>query len=245
MAFFPSAVATAAQLLVAKNNTKVLLAVAAGVGDTTLTVDDASPLNNTGYLTFDDDADNPETISYTGISGNDLTGVTRGDDNTSAGTHVIGVGLELRWNAKYHNILADEIRAAVGNIRDRFGLNTNIVIPTGISVQDADGIGIGAALVAGCILSLTSTTKAFRPPVMTTTQRDAISSPSFGMMIANSTTSKYNVYDGAAWVDLVQLTSGGDIQLTTAAKGIIVKDASDGNNYRIATVNGELTTEAV
>ncbi len=247
MAFFPTSIPSALDLLTALNNTKVILAVDVGIADTTITVDDASPLSTSGYLTFDDDPDNPETISYTGKSGNDLTGVTRGVDGTAAGTHTANgtTALDARFNAKYHNILVDEIRAALTNIVARLGLNTAIVIPTGIAFTNTDGMGIGAAIVTSALLSMTSTTKGFLPPRMTTTQRDAIATPATGLMIYNTTTGAYNVYDGAAWVALAQLTSGGDIQLTTAGKGIIVKDASNGNSYRIGTDGGEITGDAI
>ena len=39
-------------------------------------------------------------------------------------------------------------------------------------------------------------TKAFRPPVMTTAQRDAIASPENGMLIWNSTTGQLEDYNG-------------------------------------------------
>jgi hypothetical protein len=37
------------------------------------------------------------------------------------------------------------------------------------------------------------------PPRMTTTQRDAIASPTAGMVVYNSTTGKLNVRGAAAW----------------------------------------------
>lgn len=132
-AIWPSAVASTLQMLLAINNTKVTLNVAAGIGDTTLTVDDVSPLSTSGYLTVDDNADNPETISYTGKSGNNLTGITRGADGTAAGTHSSGAHLEMRWNAAYHNTLATELIAVEQNLSDRFGTGTAIVIPSGIA----------------------------------------------------------------------------------------------------------------
>lgn len=52
---------------------------------------------------------------------------------------------------------------------------------------------------ANAILDVVSTTKAFMPPRMTTTQRDAIPSPTAGMVIYNSTTNVLNFYNGAAW----------------------------------------------
>ena len=46
---------------------------------------------------------------------------------------------------------------------------------------------------------LTSTTAAFIPPRMTTTQRDAISSPIAGMVIYNTTTNVLNFHNGTSW----------------------------------------------
>jgi len=48
------------------------------------------------------------------------------------------------------------------------------------------------------LLDLTSTTKGFLPPRMTTVQRDAITSVPAGLMIYNTTTNKLNVYT-TAW----------------------------------------------
>lgn len=130
-AIFPAGVATALQLLTAVNNTKVTLNVDAGIGDTTLTVDDASPLPSSGYVTFDDNESDPETVQYTGVSGNNLTGVVRGADNTSAGTHTAGANLEMRWNAAYHNIVTTELIAVEQYLSDRFGIGANPIVPSG------------------------------------------------------------------------------------------------------------------
>lgn len=55
-------------------------------------------------------------------------------------------------------------------------------------------VGIGGAPNANAMLDVQSTTKAFMPPRMTTTERNAIPSPTAGMVIYNSTTNKLNVY---------------------------------------------------
>jgi len=47
-----------------------------------------------------------------------------------------------------------------------------------------------------------STTGGFLPPRMTTTERDAISSPASGLMVYNTTTNKAQCYNGTAWQDL-------------------------------------------
>ena len=57
----------------------------------------------------------------------------------------------------------------------------------------------GGTLTTNAILDLQSTTKAFMPPRMTTTQRDAIGSPSAGMVIYNTTTGALNFHNGSAW----------------------------------------------
>jgi hypothetical protein len=54
---------------------------------------------------------------------------------------------------------------------------------------------------ASAQLEVTSTTRGFLPPRMTTTQRDAISSPAAGLVIYNTTTSKLQVYT-TSWTDL-------------------------------------------
>jgi hypothetical protein len=61
------------------------------------------------------------------------------------------------------------------------------------------GVGIGGTPNANAILDVQSTTKAFMPPRMTTGQRDAIPSPTEGMVIWNLTTHGLNVYNGSIW----------------------------------------------
>ena len=67
---------------------------------------------------------------------------------------------------------------------------------------DADGglIVGGSSIDAAAELQVDSTTKGFLPPRMTTTQRNAISSPPNGLIIYNSTTGKHQGYNGS-WND--------------------------------------------
>ena len=51
-------------------------------------------------------------------------------------------------------------------------------------------------------LEVDSTTQDFLPPRMTTTERDAISSPAAGLMVYNTTTNKAQCYNGTGWQDL-------------------------------------------
>ena len=69
-------------------------------------------------------------------------------------------------------------------------------------VSGNGNVGIGTASPsASAQLDVTSTTGGFLPPRMTSTQRDAISSPAAGLVIYNTTTSKLQVYT-TAWTDL-------------------------------------------
>jgi hypothetical protein len=67
----------------------------------------------------------------------------------------------------------------------------------------SDGnIGIGTSAPASSAkLDISSTTQGLLPPRMTTTQRDAISTPAAGLVIYNSTTNKHQGYNGTTWND--------------------------------------------
>lgn len=60
-------------------------------------------------------------------------------------------------------------------------------------------LGIGGTANANAALDVQSTTKAFMPPRMTTTEKGNIASPTAGMVVYDSTLSKLCVYTGAAW----------------------------------------------
>jgi hypothetical protein len=62
------------------------------------------------------------------------------------------------------------------------------------------GIGIATGIAASAILELASTTRALIVTRMTTTQRDALTAAN-GMLIFNTSTSKFQGYNGS-WVDL-------------------------------------------
>lgn len=63
----------------------------------------------------------------------------------------------------------------------------------------AISIGSSTAAVASALLEMTSTTRGFLTPRMTTAQRDAIGSPATGLLIYNTTTNAHNFYNGSAW----------------------------------------------
>lgn len=71
-----------------------------------------------------------------------------------------------------------------------------------IRIESGGSVGIGTAAPSGsALLDVSSTTKGFLPPRMTSAERDAISGPAAGLVIYNTTTSKLQVYT-TAWTDL-------------------------------------------
>ena len=76
---------------------------------------------------------------------------------------------------------------------------------SGNVIVDAGSFAVGTATPsAKALVDLTSTTKGFLPPRMTTAQRDAITSVPAGLMIYNTTTNKLNVYT-TAWEAVTSL----------------------------------------
>lgn len=61
---------------------------------------------------------------------------------------------------------------------------------------------------ASSILELRSSSKGMLLPRMTTTERDNITSPATGLMIYNTTTGKFNYYNGSSWVVFFAGTAG-------------------------------------
>jgi hypothetical protein len=61
----------------------------------------------------------------------------------------------------------------------------------------------GTALTnASALLTMTSTTKGFLPPRMTTTEKNAIASPATGLMVYDTTLNLIALYNGTIWTTL-------------------------------------------
>jgi hypothetical protein len=67
-------------------------------------------------------------------------------------------------------------------------------------------VGASSAASASAVLEASSTTQGFLPPRMTSTQRNAISSPAAGLMIWNTTDIELEVYNGLFWVNMNGIT---------------------------------------
>jgi hypothetical protein len=69
-------------------------------------------------------------------------------------------------------------------------------------LHSKDTVLVGAkttSIDTSALIEMYSTTAGFLPPRLTTTQRDAISSPAEGLFIYNDTTNAFNFYNGSSW----------------------------------------------
>ncbi|HEY9661415.1 MAG TPA: hypothetical protein V6C65_23410, partial [Allocoleopsis sp.] len=75
--------------------------------------------------------------------------------------------------------------------------STNVLICNSTGKIDINPAG--AAPIASAALSVTSSTLGFAPPRMTTTQKNAISTPAEGLIVYDTTLHKLCLYTGSAW----------------------------------------------
>jgi hypothetical protein len=118
---------------------------------------------------------------------------------------------------------------------------------------------IGGTTKAGtALLDLQSTELGFLPPRMTTTQRDAISTPAQGLTIYNTTIETTDVYNGSFWVNNVRNIGSSNLilgdenvgsSITTGVRntligGAIVPDLTGSNNTIMGFGNAPLITSS-
>ena len=102
-------------------------------------------------------------------------------------------GIELRaLSARRFRILATSTITTLETTNTK-GISTNASLNVGSGYTGAD---------ASAVLQADSTTQGFLPPRMTTTERDAITTPAAGLMVYNTTTNKAQCYNGTTWNDL-------------------------------------------
>jgi hypothetical protein len=107
--------------------------------------------------------------------------------------------------------------------------------------------------VASSIFTVSSTTKGMLPPVMTTTQQNAISSPAEGLLVYDNVLHTPAYYNGSAWVDLGSsggVTSVGTFSGSSIAKGASISGSTitfgpaDGTNPGMIIASGSQTLGA-
>jgi hypothetical protein len=139
----------------------------------------------------------------------DTLAVLGGSDQTFTATQYFNAGLyAMSGTAIFSKSGSTYIGIrATGSIQKLF---TTSAIDITISPNDSPaavfksggGLVLGSSsLTSSACLEIVSTTKGFLPPKQTSIQRDAISSPTAGLVVYNTTTSSLNYYDGSSWVN--------------------------------------------
>jgi hypothetical protein len=156
-----------------------------------------------------------QTNSYTATSGNAIN-ITSAVMQSTSGT-VGGFGFSVQFGATSGTATFNGINlnpninltgTYSGIVRGIF-YNPTLTSLTGVTHRAIEtvtgdvlfgttsgsvGIGANTSIAASAILDITSTTKGFLPPRMTTTQRNAITSPAEGLIVYDTTSQKLYVY---------------------------------------------------
>lgn len=110
--------------------------------------------------------------------------------------------IQIRENTINGALFTNGVLSAIGSDANGFHLYTgNLDSASAFRIGNTGAVTIGksgATAVSSSILELTSTTRGFLPPRMTTTQKNAISSPATGLVIYDTTLNKLCVFT-TAW----------------------------------------------
>ena len=168
----------------------------------------------------------PSTHSFVGASALTLAAALSIDGPPLGGT-----------NATITNSSAIHVpTSAVTNVTNSYGLS--IAATTGATnnyagIFTGGNVGIGTSSPdANAILDVVSTTKAFMPPRMTTAQKNAVASPTAGMVVYDTDMKGISFYNGTAWT-------------TTNNKNVATKTANYTALQSDDVIRGDATSGAI
>lgn len=212
MANFPTSVSSNSNLYIAVNGLQTTLAASILATDTTIQLTSTTSFPTTGYVTID----NSEVVLYTGISGSNLTGCSRGADGTTAAPHSLGVTVGATIVAAHHNLLKDEVIA----IETFLGVNGANVQPAGsyITALTGDVTATGPGSVAATV-ALVGGSSAANVHSAELAANAATSSPTVSTIVkrdANGNTKVNTVVENFA----TTVTAAGTTTLTAASAPI-------------------------
>ena len=145
-------------------------------------------------------------------SGNVGVGTSSPSGRLSFGTSAGFKGIQLYDDgsgASGFGITSNTLNVYSGGSTIAFGTgqtSAGTTLTSGSMYLVSGSLGIGTASPdASAILDAQSTTKGVRFPNMTTTQKNAISSPAAGLVVFDTTLAKLCVYSGSAWQTITSI----------------------------------------
>src|SRR5262249_4218576 len=109
---------------------------------------------------------------------------------------------------------------------------------TPLTIKASGNLGIGTTIpAASALMDISSTTQGFLPPRMTTTQKNAISSPATGLTVYDTTLGNFSIYNGTTWASSGggSIAGASDVTLTSIANGQLLQ--YDGTSSKWKNVN--------
>ena len=120
-----------------------------------------------------------------------------------SGSVQMGLTSGINWTFNSNVLSSSQYAFIAGN---NGVILTNGTFSGGVFGNDSGGkvadSGIVTPKVASAVLEVSSTTRGFLPPRMTTTQKNAIATPASGLIVYDTTTNKLACYNGTTWNDL-------------------------------------------
>lgn len=178
------------------------------VRDGTANIDRMSMTDGNGFLGINQTAPTTQFHARYVLGANNAMSTVAAVLSEPSGAPATGVGAAMRFEAPR----ATSDNAQMGRIGFRFDQLGAGLEDSSFVIETVDNSAIGTPLIVGSKLttiavplewSTTSTnTWGLKVNVLTTTQRDALTSPPDGAVFFNSTTTKLQVRAGGAWVDL-------------------------------------------
>lgn len=231
-----------------KNAFQTTLAGTIGAGDTTITLASVTGLQYPGVIVIDrqngaqqDTPTKREYISYTGISGNDLTGCSRGSGGSTAQGHTSGALIEATVSVEYWQGLVDLYRVAH---QDDGNLNLDAAIRS-LSISGVSGASMltgDLILVPGANVSIVAISGASG---LTNLKIEASLDPSTSQLsdgwinIADNTTMAFNLINTTNKLKFLTGALGGNrtfaLSNVTTGKTFLVRTVQDSTGTRNPT----------
>jgi hypothetical protein len=157
------------------------------------TTDAGFRLDVNGTARFSGNVELPTTslILQAGISG-----------FAGSGNVLLGNNFNIRAMNSSNTGTMNLIKSTSGNNIEVGGSNhgntfINPTLNSGQTVVVGDNV-----VVASAVLNVSSTTKGFLPPRMTTTQKNAIATPAAGLQVYDTTLNQMSYYNGTTWTNI-------------------------------------------